>query len=84
MESDLVFAGVDTDADLAKLDAARAAMRDTGALWVIHPKGKGGVKDTAVFARARALELVATKVMKFSGTHTAEKLMVPARGRRRG
>lgn len=82
-ESALVFAGVETAADLAKLDAARSAMRDTGALWVIHPKGKDGVKDTAIFARARALGLVATKVARFSETHTAEKLVVPAASRNR-
>ena len=83
-ESDLVFAGVQTDKDLSRLDSARNAMRETGALWVIHPKGKDGVKDTAIFSRARELGLVATKVAKFSETHTAEKLVVPAGSRRGG
>jgi hypothetical protein len=83
VESDLVCAGVETDADLARLEPARDVMRQDGALWVIHPKGKEGVKDTAVFARAKALGLVANKVAKFSETHTGERLVIPVARRKR-
>jgi hypothetical protein len=76
-ESDLVFIGVETEAELKRLEKAGGVIRMDGAIWVIHPKGKDGVKDTAVFARARELGLVATKVAKFSETHTGERLVVP-------
>ncbi len=76
-ESDLVFIGVETEADLARLEKARNILRQDAGLWVIHPKGREGVKDTAVFATARALGLVANKVAKFSETHTAERLVIP-------
>jgi hypothetical protein len=75
--SDLVFVGVETEAELARLEKAREAIDQDGAVWVIHPKGKDGLKDTAVFARARELGLVATKVAKFSETHTGERLVIP-------
>jgi hypothetical protein len=43
----------------------------------VHPKGKDGVKDTAIFAAGRAAGLVAIKVARVSGTHSAEKLVRP-------
>lgn len=81
--SDLVFAGVEADSDLRRLAEARDSMREAGALWVVHPKGKEGVKDTVVFACGKALGLVANKVAKFSETHTGERLVIPAARRGR-
>ena len=75
--SNIVLLGVESDAGLKRLDAAARALEEDGALWVVHPKGKAGVKDTAVFAAGKALGLVANKVAKFSETHTAERLVIP-------
>lgn len=75
--SDIVFLGVATEADFTRVAAARDALDPNGALWVIHPKGKDGVKDTAVFAAGKRLGLVANKVAKFSETHTGERLVIP-------
>ncbi len=80
--SDLVFLGVERDSDVARIAKAVPSLRENGAIWVIHPKGKDGVKDTTIFAAARTAGLVATKVAKFSETHTAEKLVIPV-GRRK-
>jgi hypothetical protein len=52
-------------------------MARNGAIWVVHPKGKGALKDTEIFAAAKTLGLVSTKVARFSETHTAEKLVIP-------
>lgn len=76
-DSDLILLGVERDAELSRIAPAVASVRPDGAIWVIHPKGKEGVKDTAIFGAGREAGLVATKVAKFSESHTAEKLVVP-------
>ncbi|HSE52364.1 MAG TPA: hypothetical protein VLB00_09240 [Gemmatimonadales bacterium] len=76
-DSDLILLGVERDPEVSRIAPAAGSLRPSGAIWVIHPKGKEGVKDTAIFSAGRAAGLVATKVAKFSETHTAEKLVVP-------
>ncbi|HEX5141970.1 MAG TPA: DUF3052 family protein, partial [Dehalococcoidia bacterium] len=64
--------------DLRRLGALRGAIKPAGALWVVSPKGKGiEVKDVDVMAAAREAGLVDTKVVSFSATHTALKLVIP-------
>jgi DUF3052 family protein len=84
-DCDVVFVGVERDAQLARIDRAMEAMLDDGAIWVIHPKGRAGVADTTIFEKAKALNLTCTKVARVSDTHTAEKLVRPraARGKAR-
>jgi hypothetical protein len=79
--ADIIFIGATTPRDLTRLSAAAKAMARDGAIWVVHPKGKGALKDTDIFAAAKTLGLVSTKVARFSETHTAEKLVIPAANR---
>lgn len=81
-ESDLLFIGVETEADLKKLKPLVRSIKKEGAIWVISPKGKKGVKESAIFAAAREAGLVAVKVARFSETHTANKFVIPAAARR--
>lgn len=76
-DSDIIFLGATTPRDLAKLATAARAIKRDGAIWVIHPKGKGALRDTEIFAAATEAGLTATKVARFSATHTAEKLVIP-------
>jgi hypothetical protein len=78
---DVVFVGVDTNAQLARIGRALAAIGDRGAIWVVRPKGPNGVADTAIFAKAKSLGLTYTKVARVSETHTAEKLVRPVTAR---
>jgi len=80
---DVVFVGVEQLGDLDRIDRAMAATRENGAVWVIHPKGKTGVANTAIFAKATAIGLKYVKVARVSQTHTAEKLVRPLASRRR-
>lgn len=73
--NDLVFFLADAVAQLSKLRSLEKALAKGGAIWVVHPKGKGALKDTEIFAAGESLRLTATKVVRFSDTHTAEKLM---------
>jgi hypothetical protein len=76
-QCDVVFVGVESDAHLSRIDRAAKVMSDDGAIWVIHPKGRDGVADTTIFEKAKALDLVYTKVARVSESHTAEKLVRP-------
>ena len=53
-------------------------MKPNGAIWVVAPKGKGApLKDTEIMAAARSAGLVDTKVVSFSDSQTALKLVIP-------
>lgn len=82
--SDLVFFLADEAGHLARLSALEPSVGPGGAIWVVHPKGKGALKDTEIFAAGDALGLTATKVVRFSATHTGEKLVRRKSGGERG
>ena len=79
---DVVFVGVASEQQLDRIDRASKAMKDEGAIWVVHPKGPTGVQDTTIFGRAKTLGLTYTKVARVSDTHTAEKLVRPIASRK--
>jgi hypothetical protein len=77
-EQDFVFYAAAAPADLAQLPALASAIKSNGAIWVVSPKGKAArLKDVEVMAAARDAGLVDTKVVAFSPTHTALKLVIP-------
>lgn len=77
-EADLVFFEADRPEDLYRLPELGASIKRKGAVWVVSPKGKGAlVRDVDVMAAAREAGLVDTKVVAFSPTHTALKLVIP-------
>jgi hypothetical protein len=78
---DVVFVGVETIAQLDRIDRALDAINERGAIWVVHPKGAGGVADTAIFGKAKTLGLTYIKVARVSDTHTAVKLVRPVSSR---
>jgi hypothetical protein len=73
--SDLLFLLAERADQLTKLTTLEPALARGGAIWVVHPKGKGALRDTEIFAAGEALGLTATKVVRFSESHTGEKLM---------
>ena len=75
--SDLVFYGADTKAALDKLETLAASIARDGALWVIRPKGIKAITESDVMAAGKAAGLVDVKVVKFSESLTAEKLVIP-------
>jgi hypothetical protein len=77
-DADLVFYQARTTKDLTRIATLRKAIRSNGAIWVVHTKGAAAtIKDTDVFAAAKAAGLVDNKVVAFSATHTAERLVIP-------
>ena len=82
-DTDIILFGANAVADLARLAALRACLTPSGAIWVVHTKGKAAAfKDVDVFAAAKKAGLVDVKVAAFSATHTAEKLVVPVKHRK--
>jgi hypothetical protein len=76
--SDLIFFSASAPADLERLATLRKSLQPAGALWVLRIKGPAAkVTESAVMAAGKAAGLVDTKVVAFSGTHTAERLVIP-------
>jgi hypothetical protein len=73
----VVFFGAETKDALRKVQLLRARMIETGVLWIVRPKGVKTITEADVFEVAKANTLVDTKVVSFSRTHTAHKLVIP-------
>lgn len=79
---DMVFFGTEDPSALVRLAAFKRTLASDGAIWVVHRKGKDAtVKDTDVFGAAKTVGLVDNKVVAFSATHTAERLVIPLKDR---
>ncbi len=76
-DSDIIFFAANARDDLARLDELRRALAPAGAIWVLRPKGGGAITESDVMAAGKAAGLVDVKVVRFSDTHTAEKLVIP-------
>jgi Protein of unknown function (DUF3052) len=76
--SDLIFLAADAPHDLLRLAALRSRLRPNGAIWVVSRKGKAAtLRDVEVIEAAVANGLVDNKVVSFSATHTALRLVIP-------
>ena len=80
---DVLFYWVAARADVAKakLVALQKKIKKDGAIWVIRPKGSAGITEKDVYSAARDAGLVDVKVVAFSATHTAEKMVIPVNRR---
>jgi hypothetical protein len=76
-ESDVLFFATGARKELARLESLKHSIKPNGAIWVIRPKGTPAIADTDVIAAGRAAGMVDVKVVRFSATHTAEKLVIP-------
>ncbi len=80
--SDAIFFGADSVEELARLPALRLLIRPDGAIWVISRKGKEArIRDVDVIEAAKSAGLVDNKVVSFSETHTALRLVIPRASR---
>lgn len=77
-ELDVLFYGVEEKEGLEWLESLRKAIKPSGVIWVVAPKGKGTpVTESDVMVGAKVAGLVDVKVAAFSATHTAHKFVVP-------
>ncbi len=75
--SDLIFLAVETKADLESLSLLREYLKPNGAIWAVYPKGVQHIREADVMGMTKAARLVDVKVVSFSATHTALKLVIP-------
>jgi hypothetical protein len=80
-------------ADLQRLNDLKGYIEPNGAIWVIRPKGgRSALSDTDVIDAGLAAGLVDNKIVSFSETHGAMRLVfrlrdrpaIAAKGRPRG
>ena len=76
-ECDIIFLGVEKEADLAALSRCKASLKKDGAIWVANPKGQKSFNENHVLAAGKKAGLVDVKVAKFSETHTAHRFVIP-------
>lgn len=77
----LVLWRVARPAALSRLASMVKRLTRDGAIWVVHPRGDASVADTVIFAAGKEAGLTATKVVRFSESDTAEKLVIPRAAR---
>jgi hypothetical protein len=75
--SDMIVYGVTAKPDLDRLTAFRGSIVPAGAIWVLWPKGRKELREDNVRNAAIAQGLVDIKVMSFSETLSALKLVIP-------
>ena len=73
---DLIFLGANDRGELRRVAGQRAFIKPDGAVWVVWPKGTKRITENDVRDAALAASLVDVKVVSFSDTHSALKLVV--------
>jgi hypothetical protein len=77
-DTDLIFLGADSVDELQRIAVLKAALVPNGAIWVVSRKGKAAtLRDVEVIDAAKSVGLVDNKVVSFSPTHTAQRLVIP-------
>jgi hypothetical protein len=75
---DLVFLAADSVDDLIRVGVLRGCLVPDGAIWVVSRKGREAtLRDVDVIDAAISMGLVDNKVVSFSPTHTALRLVIP-------
>lgn len=75
---DVIFYAAESLDALNQLETLRTRIVHAGAIWVVSRKGNDrSLNDTDVIAAARRVGLVDNKVVSFSATHTALRLVIP-------
>lgn len=82
---DAIFVFVEQPKELQDLRRYRSFLRNDGSIWVVRKKGKdASVTEAQVRAAAEDAGLVDIKIVAFSASQSAEKLVVPRAQRARG
>lgn len=80
-DADLIFAAISSREALGRLRSLRGGLKRGGAIWTLREKGSAKVTQSEVLTAGRTAGLVDIKVVRFSPTHTAEKFVLPLKGR---
>lgn len=78
---DLVFFAVEKSAGLDRVARLVSALKPSGGLWIVYPKGVPAIREVEVIAAGRAAGLKDVKVAGFSPSHTSLKFVIPLTAR---
>jgi len=78
----LVFVALAKPGDEARLAKLAPAIAPDGGVWAVYPKGRRDLSEDTVRAAARSAGLVDVKVVRFSDTLSALKLVIPRADRK--
>ena len=76
-KTDVILFAAGRAGDLKRLPTLQKSLSRDGAIWVIRRRGSAGISENDVMAAGKRAGLVDVKVVRFSETHTAEKLVIP-------
>jgi hypothetical protein len=76
-DCDLIFYAAEDKKDLPRLKTLAASIKKNGAIWVVYPKGQTQIRELDVIAAGKTTGLVDNKVVAFSDTRTALRLVIP-------
>jgi len=79
--SDIVFVKMTAAKEAVRLKAMRDAIKPNGAVWVVWPKGHKAFREDDARQAGPAVGLVDVKVVSFSDTLSALKMVIPVRDR---
>ena len=82
--SDLIFFHVDDRRGLTRLTELRGSLQSNGAIWVLWPKGRREFREDDIRAFGPEAGLVDVKVVAFSPTLSALKMVIPVALRPKG
>jgi hypothetical protein len=76
-DADLIFLLAESRTALKQVAPLQDYIKRNGVIWVVTPKGQPHIKESDVLDAGKEAGLVDTKVVSFSQTHTAHKLVIP-------
>ena len=75
--SDLILVYMDDRRDLPRLAALQKSLQPAGAVWVLWPKGRREFREDDIRAVGPNTGLVDVKIVAFSATLSALKMVIP-------
>ena len=75
--SDLIFLAAAETNGLKRLKRLQEFLKPNGAIWVVWPKGQPALKENDIILAAKAVGLIDNKVVSFSETLSALRLVIP-------
>jgi hypothetical protein len=76
-DSDMIFFAANDRDDLQRIGELRPYIKSNGAIWVVRRKGKDAVlKETDVIEAGLAARMVDNKIVAFTDTHGAMRLVI--------
>jgi len=76
-----ILFGVHCTADHARLASFIVSIHPAGGVWAVYERGHRDVSEDSIRAAARKAGLVDVKVVRFSDTHGAIRLVIPSKPR---